>query len=208
MLPVEQTYIGMAINNTINIVTIDGIFKLVKKESGTNNVINVPIINPITSHLPIFCTKSMKLYFKNSMNLFLVFSLVSHEQFWRTTISSFENHVVTAPPAIEVSRAAKGLTIAKGSPIIEYVAIIESTPICGVEIMNETVAPREAPSFLREIAVGITPHEHKGRGTPIIAANNTDLKFSFAKCLSKKADGTKTCNKPAIKKPNKRYGAI
>lgn len=74
--------------------------------------------------------------------------------------------------------------------------------------MKETVAPREAPSFLREMAVGITPHEHKGRGTPIKAANKTDLKFSFARCLSKNADGTKTCNIPAIIKPNKRYGAI
>ena len=57
--------------------------------------------------------------------------------------------------------------------------MIESTPICGVEIMKATVAPREAPSFLSDIAVGMTPHEHKGNGIPINPASNTDLKFSF-----------------------------
>ena len=85
-----------------------------------------------------------------------------------------------------------GRTIAKGSPIIEYVAMMESMPICGVEIINATVAPLDAPSFLNDIAVGMTPHEHKGSGTPISAANKTDLKFSFARCLSKNLDGTKT----------------
>lgn len=192
MLPVEHTYIGTAINKTINIVTMEGRLRFVKNESGTNIVINVPIINPITNHLPIFCTKSIKLYFKNSMNLLLTPPFFSQEQLCLTIISSFENQVVTAPPAIDVSNAANGRTIAKGRPIIEYVAIIESTPICGVDIMNETVAPREAPSFLNEMAVGMTPHEHNGSGTPISAANNTDLKFSLAKCFSKNADGTKT----------------
>jgi hypothetical protein len=86
--------------------------------------------------------------------------------------------------------------------------MIESTPICGVEIIKATVAPREAPSFLNDIAVGMTPQEHKGNGIPINPANKTDLKFSLAKCRSKKFDGTKTCNTPAIKNPNKRYGAI
>ena len=70
--------------------------------------------------------------------------------------------------------------------------MMESTPICGVEIIKATVAPREAPSFLNEMAVGMTPHEHKGKGTPIKPANNTERKFSFAKYLSKKFDGTKT----------------
>ena len=71
MLPVEQTYIGTAIAKTINIVTIEGKFKLAKNESGIRTVINVPIIKPITNHLPIFCTKSIKLYLNNSTNLFL-----------------------------------------------------------------------------------------------------------------------------------------
>ena len=119
MLPVEQTYIGMATNNTIIMVTMDGRFKSVKNESGTNNVINVPIISPMTSHLPMFCTRSMKLYFRNSTSRLLVFSFVSHEQFCRTTISFLENNVVTAPPAIEVSKAARGRTMAKGRPIME-----------------------------------------------------------------------------------------
>ena len=119
MLPVEQTYIGTATAKTINIVTIEGRFKFVKKESGTKTVIKVPIIKPMTNHLPIFCTNSTKLYFKSSTNLFPFFFSTSQLQFCRTTISSFENHVVTAPPAIEVSKATKGLTIAKGKPIME-----------------------------------------------------------------------------------------
>ena len=119
MLPVEHTYIGTAIAKTISIVTIDGRFKLAKNESGIKTVIKVPIIKPITNHLPIFCTKSTKLYLNNSTNLFLVFDFTSQQLFCRTTISSFENHVVTAPPAIDVSNATKGRTIAKGSPIME-----------------------------------------------------------------------------------------
>ena len=35
-----------------------------------------------------------------------------------------------------------------------------------VFIKKETVAPFEAPSLLKDIPVGITPHEHKGRGIP------------------------------------------
>ena len=74
--------------------------------------------------------------------------------------------------------------------------------------MKATVAPRDAPSRRSEIAVGITPHEHKGSGMPNNVAHNTDLKFSFARCFSKKPVGTKTCRIPAIRKPNRRYGAI
>ena len=48
-----------------------------------------------------------------------------------------------------------------------------STPVCGVESRNETVAARLAPWRRNEAATGITPHEHSGKGTPSIAAFNT-----------------------------------
>ncbi len=47
---------------------------------------------------------------------------------------------------------------------------IESTPDSGVDTKNETVAPLEAPCFLKDMAVGKTPQEHKGSGTPNKAA--------------------------------------
>ena len=49
-------------------------------------------------------------------------------------------------------------------------AAIESTPVCGVAIRNEADAPREAPLRLMEIAVGSTPQEQSGNGTPSNAA--------------------------------------
>ena len=45
-------------------------------------------------------------------------------------------------------------------------AIIESIPVCGVDIRNAVVAPFEAPSLRNDIAVGITPQEQSGRGIP------------------------------------------
>lgn len=81
------------------------------------------------------------------------------------------------PPNNAVHIAAIGRKIAYGNPKSEYVAMIESTPVCGVAIRNETVAPFDAPSLRSDIAVGITPHEHKGRGIPNMAAKNVDLKL-------------------------------
>ena len=51
--------------------------------------------------------------------------------------------------------------------------MMESTPVCGVAMRKDTTAPLEAPSFLSDMAVGITPHEHKGRGMPSRAALST-----------------------------------
>jgi hypothetical protein len=44
--------------------------------------------------------------------------------------------------------------------------MMESIPVCGVAIKKETVAPLDAPSFLKDMAVGITPQEHRGSGMP------------------------------------------
>ncbi len=73
-----------------------------------------------------------------------------------------------------VTRAAAGRSSANGSPIMEYVAAMESTPVCGVAMRNDTVAPRDAPSRRSPMAVGTTPHEHSGSGMPKSAAFTTE----------------------------------
>ena len=64
--------------------------------------------------------------------------------------------------------------MAKPSPISENVARMESMPVCGVAMRNEAMAPFEAFSLRSPMAVGMTPHEHSGRGTPSSAAQTTD----------------------------------
>ena len=54
-----------------------------------------------------------------------------------------------------------------------------SMPGWGVAIRNDTTAPLDAPSLRRDIAVGITPQEHRGRGIPINVAYSTELKLPF-----------------------------
>lgn len=61
---------------------------------------------------------------------------------------------------------------------------MESTPVCGVDIKKETVAPLLAPFLLNEIPVGITPQEHKGSGMPKTAALITELRFLRPKYLA------------------------
>ena len=87
------------------------------------------------------------------------------------------------PPSMAVMRAAIGRITAKGSPINENVAMMESTPVCGVAIRNDTVAPLLAPSRRRDIAVGSTPHDHRGRGMPKSAARMTLRMFGLARYL-------------------------
>ena len=64
--------------------------------------------------------------------------------------------------------------IANGKPISDMVAMMESMPVCGVAMRNDTVAPFDAPSRCNDIAVGITPHEHSGSGMPSNAAATTE----------------------------------
>ena len=86
--------------------------------------------------------------------------------------------------------------------------MIESTPVMGVEMRNESVAPLDAPDFLMLVAKGITPHEQTGRGIPKTVDFTTDQMFSFPKCLVTKVSGTNSCNTPAKMSPNKMYGAM
>ncbi len=79
------------------------------------------------------------------------------------------------PPATAVTNAATGLTTAKAGPRRDQVAAMLSTPVCGVAMRNDVEAALEAPFRLMAIAVGNTPHEHNGNGTPIRA----DLTTAF-----------------------------
>ena len=78
-----------------------------------------------------------------------------------------------------VTSAATGRMTAKPSPSSENVARMESTPVCGVAMRNDATAPLEARSFRRPMAVGITPQEHSGSGTPSSAAQTTAHLLSF-----------------------------
>jgi hypothetical protein len=60
----------------------------------------------------------------------------------------------------------------------------------GVEIKKESVAPFEAPDFLIDVAKGITPHEHTGRGIPNMVDFITELILSFPRCFVTKVSGT------------------
>ena len=93
-----------------------------------------------------------------------------------------ENAFTIAPPNTAVSKAAKGRTTAKGSPMRLKVAIMESTPVWGVAIRKDATAPFDAPSLRSDIAVGMTPQEHSGRGMPKRAAFTTDVKLGAARC--------------------------
>ena len=92
--------------------------------------------------------------------------------------------------------------MAKGMPRSEAVASIESTPVCGVEIRKDTVAPFDAPSRLIEAAVGITPQEHSGSGTPKSAAQITEFRLLPESLLAYILRGTNSCSMPAMKKPS------
>ncbi len=50
---------------------------------------------------------------------------------------------------------------------------MESTPDSGVAIIKDKAAPLLAPCFLRPVATGTTPQEHKGMGIPKSAAKMT-----------------------------------
>lgn len=82
--------------------------------------------------------------------------------------------------------------------------MMESTPVCGVAIRKEVTAPLEAPSLRMDMAVGITPQEHRGKGMPMSAALMTLRKDFLERYLLKYFPGIKVCMIPAIRKPNSR----
>ena len=82
-----------------------------------------------------------------------------------------------------VTSAATGRIMANAGPSSEYVAAIESMPVCGVAIRNEVEAPREAPLRRSDTVVGSTPHDQSGSGTPMSAAFITDSIPGRERCL-------------------------
>ena len=106
-------------------------------------------------------------------------------------------------------RRARGRAIANTGPISAYVASMESIPVCGVDIRNAAVAPLPAPLRRSPVAIGNTPHEHIGSGTPTSTARsiprNPELppmtRFTHVR-------GTQTAMTPAMKKPTTSQGDI
>ena len=80
---------------------------------------------------------------------------------------------------------------------------MESTPVIGVEIRKERVAPLLAPDFLMEVAKGMTPQEHTGRGMPNTVDLTTEEMLSLPKCLVTMLSGTSSCKIPAKRSPKR-----
>lgn len=80
---------------------------------------------------------------------------------------------------------------------------MESTPVMGVEIRKESVAPLLAPDFLIDVAKGITPQEQTGRGMPNIVDFTTEEILSLPKCLVTILSGTSSCKTPAKSNPKR-----
>ncbi len=118
-----------------------------------------------------------------------------------SNLSSFTTVSVTTPVITPEINAATALNTAKNGPIIPYVAIRLSTPVCGVDVRNEVTAPFEAPFFFKYIAVGTTPHEHKGSGTPMIEALITDPIDFLPILLIIHSLFTNACSSPVKKIP-------
>ena len=79
-----------------------------------------------------------------------------------------------------------------------------STPVCGVELRKEAVAPFEAPLFRSEAATGMTEQEHSGIGTPNTLALTTDLSPGLPSQRWTNSLRIETCSSPATANPNKR----
>ena len=145
---VAQIYTGIETTRIISIpIKSFGILSA-KKSLGTITEMRAAISKPIINQLEISC--------KNSINEYLNISLIpgmkplgnsSPFSLFSKFFSAFSGSIflVTKPPNSPVINATIGRIIAKGRPNIEYVTNIESTPVCGVEIKNETVEAFDAP---------------------------------------------------------------
>jgi hypothetical protein len=86
-------------------------------------------------------------------------------------------------------------------PNMPYVAMMESTPVMGVEMRKESVAPFDAPDFLMEVAKGMTPQEQPGTGMPKMEDFRTDFTSLEPKCFVTMLSGTNSCKRPANTSP-------
>src|SRR3989338_4702058 len=186
-------------------------------DGGTKYDITPPMLMPMASHTAISPSRSTKAYSIEWANLLMNECLFSCSFSSQNThfssfggagaFSFFPNRFSDMPAVTAVIKAAKGLkTVIKGSRRA-YVRKIESTPVSGVDIKNESVAPFEAPLLRNDIAVGKTPHEHNGNGMPKRAARNTDLNPVLPIFFPPFPLSKKICMNPAIKVPKSIYGA-
>ena len=74
--------------------------------------------------------------------------------------------------------------------------------LCGVEIKNDNVAPFDAPRLCMDVATGMTPHEHKGIGTPKSDAFETEAKPGFPKLFATISFDVKIYRTPETKNPS------
>jgi hypothetical protein len=78
-----------------------------------------------------------------------------------------------------------------------------STPVCGVAMRKAVVAEVEAPLRRREMAVGRTPQEQSGSGTPRRVALSAGRQPRPERCCVMRSGRTKAWSAPAKRKPNK-----
>lgn len=115
---------------------------------------------------------------------------------------------VIIPANIAINIDVITLYIVNIHPNIPNVAKIESTPVIGVEMRKDSVAPLLAPLFFILLARGITPQEQTGRGIPKIVDFITEEILSFPRCFVTMESGTSSCKMPAKTSPKRMYGAI
>ena len=101
-------------------------------------------------------------------------------------------------------KAAIGRTTVISGSISAQVAPMESTPVSGVEMRKDVVAPRLAPDLRSCVAVGMTEQEHSGTGTPMIAAVATERTSFPPSFRAIQVAGTTTLRTPAMMKPTSR----
>ena len=73
---------------------------------------------------------------------------------------------------------------------------------------NERVEPLDAPLLYKDAATGITPHEHRGIGTPKIAAFIIDNNPGLPKLFEINSFDIIIYSRPDIRNPNIRNGDI
>ena len=86
---------------------------------------------------------------------------------------------------------------------------MESTPVCGVEMRRAAVGPFPAPCLRSPAAIGSTPHEQIGSGTPIATARRMPPKPELPPIMRlTQLRGIQTAMIPAIRNPNTSHGDI
>ena len=82
-------------------------------------------------------------------------------------------------------------------------------PVCGVEMRRAAVGPFPAPCLRSPAAIGSTPHEQIGSGTPIATARRMPRKPELPPIMRfTQLRGIHTAMIPAIRNPNTSHGAI